>query len=482
MPEREYDIVVIGAGPGGYVCAIRAAQLGLSVAVIEKDAPGGVCLNIGCIPSKALIHQASLFTEGRAALESAGAKVDLAGFDYGKLWKKSRDAADRLSKGVRFLLKKNKVDYIEGAARLDGPRKIEVSGIRAAGAEGGSTSSLSLAAKAIVVATGSRPKELPNFAFDEDRILSSTGFLLSRDLPRRLAILGAGAIGMETAYIVGAFGVEVTVIELMDRILPIEDEESAALVAAAFAKRGTKILTGIAAQGFEKKGDALELKLKAKDGTESSVAADRVLVSVGRSPNTGGMGLEEAGVRLEKGFVAVGDHQESSVSGIYAIGDIVATPLLAHVASKEGEIAAEGIAHVLKGTPPPFELRVDPLRVPSAVYCEPELGSFGLSEAKAKADARTVGIARFPYVAVGKAVATGSPGGQAKIVYDPRTHAILGATIVGASATELVHELLLAARSELLLEDVADMIHAHPTLSELIMEGARMGLGRAIQI
>jgi dihydrolipoamide dehydrogenase len=481
MPEREYDVVIIGAGPGGYVCAIRAAQLGLSVAVVEKEAPGGVCLNIGCIPSKALIHQASLFTEGRAALESAGAKVDLAGFDYGKPWKQSRDAADRLSKGVRFLLKKNKIDYVEGSARLDGPRKVEVSA--AAGPAGQSRSEpVSLAAKAVVVATGSRPKELPGFAFDEKMILSSTGFLLSRDLPKRLAILGAGAIGMETAYIAGAFGVETTVVELMDRILPIEDEESAALVASAFAKRGAKLLTGIAAQGFSKKGEGLELRLKAKDGTESSLAADRLLVSVGRSPNTGGLGLEEAGVRLEKGFVAVGDYQESSVSGIYAIGDIVATPLLAHVASKEGEIAAERIAQTLKGAPPPNERGVDPLRVPSAVYCEPELGSFGLAEAKAKAEGRTVGTARFPYVGVGKAVAIGSPGGQAKILYDPRTRAILGATIVGAGATELVHELLLAARSELLLDDVADMIHAHPTLSELIMEGARAGLGRAIHI
>jgi len=475
MPEREYDLVVIGAGPGGYVCAIRAAQLGLSVAVVEREAPGGVCLNIGCIPSKALIHQASLFEDGRAALEAAGAKVDLAGFDYAKPWKKSRDAADRLSKGVRFLLKKNKIEYIEGEAALSGPGKVKVSGAAAAAPE-------SISAKAIVVATGSRPKELPSFPFDEKTVLSSTGFLLSRDLPRRLAILGAGAIGMETAFVADAFGVEVTVVELMDRILPIEDGESAAIVASAFAKRGVKLLTGMAAQGFERKGEGLELRLKAKDGAESQLVADGVLVSVGRSPNTKGLGLEEVGVRLEKGFVAVGDYQESSVSGIYAIGDIVSTPLLAHVASKEGEIAAERIAQVIKGSPPPAERRVDPLLVPSAVYCEPELGSFGLAEEKAKAEGRTVGVARFPYVGVGKAVATGVPEGQAKIVYDPRTRAILGATIVGAGATELVHELLLAARSELLLDDVADMIHAHPTLSELLMEGARAGLGRAIHI
>jgi dihydrolipoamide dehydrogenase len=474
MPvESEYDVAIIGAGPGGYVCAIRAAQLGLSVALVERDAPGGVCLNIGCIPSKALIHHASLIAEGKRAIEAAGGKVDLSLFDYRKIWEASRAAADRLSKGVRFLLKKNKVAYIEGSGRLEGPRALHVEG-----KEG----SLELRAKAIVLATGSRPRSLPGMAFDEESVLSSTGFLLSPSLPKRLAILGAGAIGMETAFVMSAFGVEVTVVELMDRILPLEDEESAALVASAFQKKGMALLTGRAAGGVSRGPSGLAIALKAKDGTESTIAADRLLVSVGRSPNTESLGLEEAGVRLERGYVIAGDYQESSVSGIYAIGDIVPSPQLAHVASKEGEIAAERIAQVLKGGPAPTERRVDSLFVPSAVYCEPELGSFGLSEAKAKEQGRPIGIARFPYAGVGKAVATEVPYGQAKIVFDPKLGNILGASIVGAGATELLHELLLAARSELLLEDVADMIHAHPTLSELVMEGARAGLGRAIHI
>jgi dihydrolipoamide dehydrogenase len=468
MAEREYDVAIIGAGPGGYVCAIRAAQLGLSAVLVEREAPGGVCLNVGCIPSKALIHQASLFTEGRAVIEAAGGKIDLSGFDYRAVWKASRDAADRLSKGVRFLLKKNGVEYVEGSARLDGPRRVAIDGKD------------SLAAKAIVLATGSRPREIPHFAFDEERVLSSTGLLMSPTLPKRLAILGAGAIGMESAYIMMAFGVETTVVELMDRILPIEDEDSAAVAAAAFKKRGARLLVGRSAVGLEKDGNGLRIKLKAKDGAEETVEADRLLVSVGRAPNTSGMGLEEAGIRLERGFVAVGDYQESSVSGVYAIGDIVATPQLAHVASKEGEIAAERIAALLKGGRPPSERRVDPLLVPSAVYCEPEVGSFGLSEASARSAGREVGVARFPYAGVGKAVAVGQAEGQAKLLYDPRTRAILGASIVGVGATELVQELLLASRSELLLDDVADMIHAHPTLTELLMEVARSGLGRAI--
>jgi dihydrolipoamide dehydrogenase len=474
MAEREYDLVVIGSGPGGYVCAIRAAQLGLSVAVVEREAPGGVCLNVGCIPSKALIHQASLIREGRAALEAAGARVDLSGFAYEKVWSESRKAADRLSKGVTFLLKKNGIAYVEGKARLAGPREVLV--------ESASAAPLGLGAKAVVLATGSRPRSIPGFDFDEELVLSSTGVLMAKDLPKRLAILGAGAIGMEIAYVMNALGVEVTVIELLDRILPIEDGESAAVVASAFAKRGVRLLTGRAAAGLERKAGGLSIRVKDKAGAESVVEADRLLVAVGRSPNTEGLGLEELGVRTEKGFVSVGDYQESSVSGIYAIGDIVATPLLAHVASKEGEIAAERIAQLIKGTPAPYERRVDPLLVPSAVYCEPELASFGLSEdrAAAGAEGRKVGIARFPFRGVGKAVATGAPEGQAKLVYDEVTHAILGASIVGAGATELVHELLVAARSELLLDDIADAIHAHPTLSELNMEAARAGLGRAI--
>lgn len=468
MSDQKYELVVIGAGPGGYVAAIRAAQLGLKVVVVERDAPGGVCLNIGCIPSKALIHQASLFSEGRAAMEAAGVALDFSAFDYSKLWQTSRNAADRLSKGVSFLLKKNGVDYVKGRARLAGPRRVEVEG---AGA---------LEAPAVILATGSRPRSIPGFAIDEDLVISSTGFLMSKSLPKRLLILGAGAIGMECAYIMNCLGVEVTVVELMDRILPIEDAESAAILAKESAKRGMRILTGTAATGLERGKDGLKVALKAKAGGLSTVEADRVLVAVGRAPNTEDLGLEATGVVLERGFVKVGDWQESSVPGVYAIGDIVATPQLAHVASKEGEIAAERIAQLLKGGPAPAERGVDSDRVPSAVYCEPELASFGVSEERAKASGIEHAVARFPYRGIGKAMAVGSPEGQVKLVYEPASGAILGASIVGAQATELVHELLLAARAELLLEDVADMIHAHPTLSEGIMESARAGLGRAI--
>jgi dihydrolipoamide dehydrogenase len=471
VSDLSYDLVVVGAGPGGYVAAIRASQLGLKTAVIERGELGGVCLNIGCIPSKALIHSASLFREGRAALEAAGARVDLSGFDYGKVWQLSRKAADRLSKGVGFLLKKNAVDVLKGEARLDGARSVDVAGVGR------------IEAKAIILATGSRPKVVPGFEFDEKTVLSSTGFLLSQDLPKRLIVLGAGAIGMETAFVMNAFGVEVRVVELMDRVLPLEDAESAAIVAKEFSRRGIAVAAGTRALRLERMPEGgVRLVTVSPGGSEEAMEADRLLVAVGRSPNTQNLGLEELGIRLERGFVPVGDWQESQVSGIYAIGDIVATPLLAHVASKEGEIAAERVAQLLRGAPEPREKGVDPLLVPNAVYCEPELASFGLQEARAQAEGIAHGVARFPYRGVGKAVATERRDGQAKIVFDPESHAILGATVVGAGATELVHELLLASRAELRLEDLADMIHAHPTLSELVMESARAGLGRAIHI
>ncbi|MDP3176525.1 MAG: FAD-dependent oxidoreductase, partial [Spirochaetaceae bacterium] len=284
----------------------------------------------------------------------------------------------------------------------------------------------------------------------------------------------------EMAYVMSSFGVATTLIEAMDRILPLEDAESAAVVARSLSKAGVSIRTGSLASRTSRTDGPPNLSLRSKDGSESALEADRVLVAVGRTPNTDGLGLEDVGVRLERGIVAVGDWMESSASGIYAIGDIVGSPQLAHVASKEGEIAAARIAQVLKGGEEPRERRVDPLLIPSAVYCEPEIGSFGLSEERAKSEGIPFAAARFPYRGIGKAVAIDAVDGQAKLLYDPRTFAVLGASIVGEGATELIHELLLASRSELRIEDVADMIHAHPTLSEGIMEVAKAAMGRAV--
>ncbi len=473
MAERSFDVVILGAGPGGYVAAIRAAQLGLSAAVIEKDSPGGVCLNIGCIPSKALIHQATLYSEGKALLEKAGAVVDLSGFDYSTVWKASRLAADRLSKGVQFLLKKNKVEYIRGTGTMADAHSVLVD------SGGGSET---IRGQAVILATGSRPRSIPGFTIDEKSFLSSTGILMSEKLPKSIVILGAGAIGMEFAYVLRSFGVEVTVVELLEQVLPLEDAESAKVVEKAFLSRGIRIHTGARADKATVSKAGVSVGVTLKDGTATAIEAEKVLVSVGRAPNTENLGLEALGVKLNRGYVETGAYYETSAAGVYAIGDITIQPQLAHVASKAGEIAAEHIAHMLKGAPEPHEDRINPYTIPGAVYCEPEVASFGLSEKKARELAVRFEVARFPYRGIGKAVATEAPDGQVKILFSPDTGAILGASIAGVGATDTIHELLLASHAELTIEDIAGMVHAHPTLSEGIMEAAKAGLGQAIHI
>jgi len=473
METKQYDFVVIGAGPGGYVAAIRAAQLGLTTAVVEKNLVGGVCLNIGCIPSKSLIHNARLFVEVRKLLEKCGAKVDLSGFDYVPAWKASRLAADRLSKGVSYLLKKNNVTLIQGTAALSGADTVEVES---------ASGSLQLKAKAILLATGSRPRIIPGFEFDEKKILSSTGMLMSEKLPRRLFILGAGAIGMEFAYVMNAFGVEVTVAELLPRVLPLEDEEASRIVEKEFRARGVAIYTGAKASGAEAVGDHVLVHLTDAQGSPLEIEADAALVSVGRTTNIDDLGLERLGMRVERGYIITGEYHETSCAGIYAVGDITPYPQLAHTASKAGEIVAERVAHLLKGGPNPRDHVLDRLHVPSAVYCDPEVASFGLSEAGAKEKAVPYAVARFPYRGNGRAVAVEAPEGQVKIVFAPDTKAILGASIVGENAADTIHELLLASKAELTIEDVAELVHAHPTVSETIMEASKAALGHAIHI
>jgi len=463
MGTHEYDLAVIGAGPGGYVAAIRARQLGLKTVVIEKDKPGGVCLNVGCIPSKALIHQAEIFRSARE-LSELGVKMDFSGFDYGKVFKKSRAAAERLSKGVQFLLKKNGVEYVQGAAVFKTAHELDIAGGKTVTADN------------VIIATGSRSRAVPGFAFDEETVLSSTGALMLEKLPKRLLILGAGAIGMEFAHIMNSFGVEVTVVEMLDRILPIEDAETVAVIEKEFSRRGIKMLVSTKAAGMEKTDSGIKVRLEGKAGTASSVEADKVLVAVGRAPNTENLGLERIGVVLDRGFVKTGDYYETAVRGVYAVGDVVSTPLLAHVASKEGEIAVERIA----GRTPEKRISLD--EIPSAVYCEPQIGSFGLTEEEAKTRGVKYVKAVFPYRGIGKAVATESSEGLVKIILDPETREIIGAHAAGSQATEIIHEILLARHGELLPEDIAGMIHAHPTLSEGVMEAARAAEGWAIHI
>jgi len=461
--DSDYDICIIGSGPGGYVAAIRAAQLGLKTAIVEKDLPGGVCLNIGCIPSKALIHQAAVYRTA-PDLEAIGVKVDLEGFDYSTVFAKSRAAADKLSKGVRFLLNKPLITWVEGEATDVKAGAVTLK------------DDTVVACKNIIIATGSRPTEIPGFNFDEKNILSSTGVLMLEKLPKSLLILGAGAIGVEFAHIMNAFGVEIHLVEMLDHLLPLEDDEIADVLLRSFKKRGIKTYTGTKALSQKQADGGLEVLLESKDGKQQTLLVEKILVSVGRTPNSGGMKLD-SGIKIDdRGFIQFGDYYQTDVPGIYAIGDVVKTPLLAHVASKEGEIAVEHIAGVSAAT------RVDLMTVPAATYCEPQVASFGYSEKRALELGIDYKKAVFPYRGAGKSVVTEKVEGMVKILTAPDTGEILGAHIVGAEATELIHELLLARSSELLPLDITNMIHAHPTLSEAVVEAVRNVDGNAIHI
>ena len=452
MDAEKYNLIVIGSGPGGYVGAIRGAQLGLKVAVIEKEAVGGVCLNVGCIPSKSLIHSAELY-RSQKELNSYGIKTDISEFDYGKVFKQSRTTAAKLSKGVQYLLKKNNIDLVTGNAVITGKNEVTVDRDRI------------LSADNILIATGSRPKTL-GFLPDDERIMTSTDFLMMQELPASLAILGAGAIGVEFASVMNSFGVDVTIIEMLDNILPLEDSEVVGVLRNSLNKRGVKIFTGTKAKEFKLDNKTVNITIETAKG-EQVLSFDKLLVAVGRTPNSEDLGLESLGIAAENGFIKVGDYYETEVPGIYAIGDVIKSPLLAHVASKEAEIAVERIAG-LGG-----EKRIDESLVPSAVYCEPQVARFGPTETEIEASGSGYRKSVFPFRAIGKAVASQAVDGMVKILAEKSTGKIISAHISGNSATELIHELLLARKSGLLCSDIEKMIHAHPTLSEGIMEAAR---------
>ena len=456
-----YDVAIIGAGPGGYVTAIRAAQLGLKTCVIEKDKPGGVCLNWGCIPSKNLIHQAGIFSSHRE-LQEMGISIDAKGFDYGRVQKKSREAVDRLVNGVAFLLKKNKLDLIQGEARITSKNSVKM--------DDGSE----VQARHLIIATGSRPMQIPGFECDEKQVLSSTGILSLTKLPKSLIILGGGAIGCEFAYVMNAFGVSVTIVEMMDHLLPFEDAEVVDVLQDAFRESGIQVMTTTRALSLEKTARQVTVTVENPEAGSQTLKAEKALCVFGRTPNTDEIGLENIGIETQKSYIPVGDYCQTAVQGVFAIGDVVATPLLAHVASREGEIAVEFIA----GKHP--EPTIDINAVPSAIYCEPQVASFGLREDQARSQGIAYQKSLFPFHGVGKAVAVDKAHGLVKLLTDPETGEILGVHMVGHEVTELIHELLLAKVSELLPEDVNQMIHAHPTLSELNAEGVRAVSGQAI--
>jgi len=458
---RSFDVVVVGTGPGGYVAAIRCAQLGLSVAAIEDDRPGGVCLNWGCIPTKALLRNAEVVHLIQRAGDF-GVSVGEVKADYAKAVQRSRGVADRMAKGVEFLFRKNKITLFPGAGALTSKNTVEVKG--AAGTE-------TLEAKrAVILATGSQPKSLPGVTIDEKVVISSNGAVRNEARPQSIVIIGAGAVGMEFADVYAAYGTQVTVLEALPRVLPVEDEDASALIARLFGRRGITVKTGVKVSSVKPGGPGAIVET---DG--GRVEAEQVLMAVGRGARTAGVGLDTAGVALERGYVKVSATMETSVKGIYAIGDMAGAPLLAHKAMAEGVVAAEAIA----GQHP---RPVDYGNVPSCTYCRPQVASIGATEAKAKENGREVQVGKFPFTASGKAVALGETDGFVKVVADKATGEILGVHIVGPEATEIIHEFAVGRTLEATLEEIMHTIHAHPTLSEAALEATLAALGQAIHI
>ena len=463
----EFDVVVVGAGPGGYVAAIRAAQLGLKTAIVEKKWLGGVCLNVGCIPSKALLKNAEVAHLLRERGKDFGFTFDNLTLDYTVAFKRSRQVSDRLTKGVGFLMKKNNIQVFMGAAKWINAHEISVE------KEGGDKETIR--SKNFIIATGSSATGIPGITVDGKKVVTYLEAILQETVPASAVIIGAGALGLEFATIWSGYGSKVTLVEMLPRIAPLEDEEVSQELARAFNKRGIQSLAGHKVVSVKPVKTGVEVVVSGPDG-EKTLQADQALVAIGFKPNTAGLGLEEAGVKLSaRGHVEVDDHMTTSVPGIWAIGDVTGKMLLAHVASTQGILAAEAIAG--KETTP-----IDYNMIPRATYSQPQIASFGWTEAQARENGYEVKVGKFPLQANGKALGLGENAGFCKLVIDAKYGEILGAHLIGTEVSELLPELTLAQRMELTAEEIASNIHAHPTLSEVVMEAAHAALGRSIQI
>jgi len=464
MAEK-YDLVVIGSGPGGYVGAIRAAQLGMKVAIVERDRLGGVCLNWGCIPTKALLRNAEIIALLRRG-EEFGFSFENLRLDFSVAVKRSEQAARKLSKGVEYLMKKNKVTVVPGEGRLAGDGQVRVAK---------DAKVTELQAARILLATGSRPREIPGVPIDGKRVITSTEALSLPQVPRSLLIIGAGAVGVEFADVYHAYGAEVILIEMLPRLLSVEDAEISTFLEKVFAKRGITIRTGTKVEGVTVKGEQVSLRLS-KEGKTEEITGDVALVAIGRIPNIEPLGIEGLGVKVGRGnFIEVGDRFETSVPGIYAIGDVIGGPLLAHKAMAEAVAAVEAMAGQ-------SGRRIDPSKIPNCTYCSPQVASVGLTEEQAKEKGRQVKVGRFSFQASGKAVALGDTEGFVKVVADAEYGEILGLHIIGPEATEMIAEATMARTLEATLEEVHHSIHAHPTLSETVAEACLAALGRPIHI
>jgi dihydrolipoamide dehydrogenase len=459
-----FDLIVVGGGPAGYVCAIRAAQLGLATAVVERDKLGGVCVNIGCIPTKALLHSAYVANLAAHDARDLGVEVGTVKTDYGVAMRRSRKVSEQNSKGVEFLMKKHKITVLRGTGVLGRNRTVQV----------GNDSYE--AKKAVVIATGSRVKGIPQIGLEINKttVISSDEALFLERAPATMAIVGAGAVGCEFADVFNAFGTKVTLIEALPRILPLEDAESSDVLTKSYRKRGITVLAGAQVKKANVAKDKVTLEVAAGGKTES-VEVEKVLMAAGRAVNTESMGLKEAGVQLdERGFVKVNlETLETTAPGVYCIGDVAGPPMLAHKGSREGVVVAERIAGHK-----PHPIKYD--NVPSVTYCHPEVASIGLTEEQAKERKLDYQVGRFPFSANGRARTAGETEGFVKIVRDKKYGEILGAHIVGSHASEMIHELAVARENEYTVEEVDLAIHAHPTLSEAIAEAALDSMGRVV--
>jgi len=467
--NQNYDVVVIGAGPGGYVAAIRAAQLGLKTAIVDKQWLGGVCLNVGCIPSKSLLKNADVAHTLRERGKEFGFKIDNLELDYSVAVKRSRTVSDRLVRGVGFLMRKNKIDVHMGAAVLKAKDTVQVTD-----KDGKQTD---LKTKNVIIATGSHTFVIPGVTVDGEKVVTYQEAILQERLPKSVIIIGGGAIGVEFATIWNAYGSEVTIVEMLPRLLPLEDEECSAELTKAYQKRGIKTLTGHRVMGVETTDQGVRVRVSPGEGQEEKVLeAEQALLAIGFRPNTAGLELEEVGVKLDdRGFIAIDDRMATNVPGIYAIGDVTGRLLLAHVASAQGIVCAENIAGV-------ETIKLDYKMMPRATYSHPQVASFGYTEKEARELGQEIKVGRFPFQANGKALGLGDYGGFVKIITDAKYGEILGAHLVGPDVSELLPELTLAQRMELTTAEIARNVHAHPTLSEVLMEAAEAAEGHAINV
>ena len=464
---NKHEIVVLGGGPGGYVAAIRAAQLGFKTAVIDKEALGGICLNWGCIPTKSLLKNAEIYDIIKNKGEDFGIKYQNLSFDFNRIIKRSRDISERISKNVEMLVKKNKIERIRGFGKIVSNNQIDIYN------EDKKVDSISF--DNLIIATGARPKTLNNIPVDKKNIITSTETMILPELPKELIVIGAGAIGIEFAYFYSVLGTKVTVIEMLDDILPVEDKEISQMLEKSLKKRGIDIFTKAAVEKAEVKGKKVKVTFN-YGGEKKELSADKVLNAIGVTGNVEGFGLEELGIELFKNHIKVDKSTyATNVKGIYAIGDVIGPPWLAHVASAEGIHCVERI----KGLKPPD---INYENIPGCTYCQPQVASVGLTEQKAKDAGYDVKIGKFPFMASGKAFAIGEREGFVKYIIDAKYGEILGAHIIGSEATELIAEVVLAKSLEATPESILKTVHAHPTLSESIMEAAGAVYGEAIHI